>query len=108
MAMWAHEITLIAQTEPAERTGSNGFPSTQTETTTTVFCNKKNVGYQEFFSSQQAGHTVSFKVEVYKVDYNGEVLVQFEGKRYSVLKTYEIDDDLIELTLSDLRQQATE
>ena len=47
-------------------------------------------------------------MELHKVDYEGELLGMFEGKRYSVLKTYEINDDLIELTLSDLRQQATD
>ena len=27
MAIWADEITLIAQTEPAERLDANGFPN---------------------------------------------------------------------------------
>ena len=71
-----------------------------------MFCDKKNVGYSEYFKSQQAGKTVSFKVEVHTVDYNGEMLAEFNGKKYSILKTYEIDDDTIELTLSDLREQA--
>lgn len=106
MAMWAHELTLITSDEPAERTNGNGFPNAGEPTGRTVFCNKKSVGYAEYFSSQQAGHTASLKVELHKVDYEGELLVTLEGRRYSVLKTYEIDDDLIELTLSDLRQQA--
>lgn len=107
MAEWAHEIKLIATTEPAERVNNNGFPNAKSEDKGTVFCNKKNVGYNEYFKSQQAGTTVNFKCEVHTVDYNGEVLAEFEGKRYSILKTYEIDDDTIELTLSDLREKAT-
>lgn len=106
MAIWADEITLIALAEPAERVNSNGFPNEPEERATKVFCNKKNVGYQEFFSSQQAGRTVSLKVDVHTVDYNGEIIAEFRGKRYSIPKTYEIDDDTIELTLSDLREQA--
>ena len=106
MAEWAHEITLIALKEPAERLNKNGFPNEHTEQQTTVFCNKKNVGYAEYFKSQQAGATVNFKVEVNKVDYEGQMLAEFESKRYSILKTYEINDDTIELTLSDLREQA--
>lgn len=108
MAEWAHEIKLITETEPAERVNTNGFPNTESEAAVTVFCNKKPVGYNEYFKSQQAGITVSFKCEVHTVDYNGELLAEFEGKRYSILKTYEIDDDTIELTLSDLREKATE
>lgn len=108
MAIWADQITLIATTEPAERLNKNGFPNELVETALTVFCNKKNVGYAEFFSSQQAGHTVSFKADVHKVDYEGQKIAEYEGKRYSILKTYELDDDTIELTLSDLREQAGE
>jgi len=46
---------------------------------------------------------VEAKVEVHTVDYDGEVLAEFEGRRYSVLKNYEPDDsDITELTLTDL------
>ena len=108
MAIWADQITLIAQAEPEERLNANGFPNELVETSRQVFCNKKNVGYAEYFSSQQAGRTVSLKVEVHKVDYDDEAIAEFKGKRYSVPKTYEIDDDVIELTLTDLREQASE
>lgn len=106
MAIWADEITLIAQAEPEERLNSNGFPNDLTETPITVFCNKKSVGYSEFFKSQQAGIQVDFKVDVHTADYDGQQLAEFEGKRYQILKTYGIDDDTVELTLSDLRQQS--
>lgn len=104
--LWADEITLIALIEPTERVNSGGFPNKPTEEPTVVFCNKKPVGYAEYFKSQQAGITVSFKVEVHAVDYAGQTLAEYSGKRYSILKTYEIDDDITELTLSDLREQA--
>ena len=106
MAIWADELTLIATIEPAERVNANGFPNKPEEVEATVFCNKKSVGYAEFFSSQQAGHKVSFKCDVHAVDYSGQLLAEYAGKRYSVLKTYAVDDDTIELTLSDLREQA--
>ena len=105
MAIWADEITLIAITEPEERVNSNGFPNEPTETPLTVFCNKKSVGHSEFFRGQQAGIQADFKVDVHTVDYSGQQLAEFNGKRYQILKTYEINDDTIELTLSDLRQQ---
>lgn len=105
MAIWADEITLITLAEPEERLNANGFPNEQSEEQQTVFCNKKPVGYQEFFKSQQAGRQVDFKVDVHAIDYSGQQLAEFMGKRYQILKTYEIDDDTVELTLSDLRQQ---
>lgn len=108
MADWANDITLIALKEPEERLDAAGFPNSPTEELTTIFCNKKNVGYAEYFKSQQAGATASLKVEVHTVDYDGQMLAEFEGKRYNILKTYEIDDDTTELTLSDLREQAAD
>lgn len=108
MALWADEITLITLVAPEERVNSNGFPNAATEVKNTVFCNKKPVGYAEYYRSQQLGITVEFKVDVHAVDYAGEELAEFEGKRYTILKHYEIDDEVTELTLSDLRQQQKE
>ena len=103
MAKWCNEITLITETEPTEKTNKNGFDNPTAESKRTVFCNKRSVSQSEYYKAQQAGKQVEAKVEVHTVDYAGEVLVEFEGKRYSVLKTYEPDDsDVIEITLTDL------
>lgn len=105
MAIWADEIKLITLQEPDERVSSSGFSNELNEVLNTVFCNRKSVGYAEYFKSQLAGFVLSLKVEVHVVDYMGQKLAEFEGVRYSVLKTYNVDDDTIELTLSDLREQ---
>ena len=103
MANWIDEVTLIAIKQPDEPTNENGFPNEPEETERTVFCNKRSISQGEFYKAQQAGKQVEAKVEVHTVDYEGEDLVVFEGKRYSVLKTYEpSDSDVIELTLTDL------
>lgn len=108
MAIWSDEITLISLAAPEERVNSNGFPNAAKENKNTVFCNKKSVGYSEYYRSQQTGITVDFKVDVHTIDYAGEELAEFNGMRYTILKNYEIDDETIELTLSDLRQQQKE
>lgn len=106
MAIWADEITLIDLKEPEERLNQNGFKNPMIETKTIVFCNEKSVGYSEYFKSQQAGITIDSKVEIHSVDYDGQKIAIYKGKRFSILKTYKIDDDIIELTLSDLRELA--
>jgi SPP1 family predicted phage head-tail adaptor len=108
MALWADEITLISLEMPEERVNSNGFPNAATEKKNTVFCNKKPIGYNEYYKSQQLGISVEFKAEVYAIDYSNETIAEFEGKRYTILKHYEINDEVTELTLSDLRQQPKE
>ena len=103
MAKWCNEITLITETEPEEKTNENGFDNPTQESKRLVFCNKRSISQGEYYKAQQAGKQVEAKVEVHTVDYEGEDLVVFEGKRYSVLKTYEpSDSDVIELTLTDL------
>lgn len=105
MADWVDEITLIRVAEEEERVNKNGFEEPKAESSRIVFCNSKSVGYAEYFKSQQTGKVVERKCDVHKADYEGEDTAEMDGKRYFVLKTYEIDDDTIELTLTDLRHK---
>ncbi len=105
MAEWADEITLISWKAPEKRVNNNGFENQPEESRKTVFCNKKSVGYREYFESQQTGKTAEAKCEVHKADYGGEDTAEMGGRRFFVLKTYDIDDDTIELTLTDLRHK---
>ena len=51
---WGEQITLVALSEPSPRTNEHGFPVARTETATTVFADKKSVGFSEFYKAQQA------------------------------------------------------
>lgn len=99
---WIDEITLISEVSEKDRVNKNGFATKPKESTRTVFCNKKSVGYSEYFKSQQTGKLVEAKYEVHKADYGGEDVVEVNGRRYFVLKTYDTGTDTIELTLTDL------
>lgn len=109
MAKWADEIILVKEIEPEKgRLDDDGFPEKKEGEKRTVFCNSKSVGYSEYFKSEQTGKTVEAKYEVHKADYDGEDIVEdMNGKRYYVLKTYDIDNDIVELTLTDLRNKDT-
>ena len=105
MAEWVDEITLISLHPTEERVNKNGFENKSQESSRTVFCNKKSVGHTEYFESQQIGKVVEAKCEVHKADYENEDTVELDGHRFFVLKIYFIDDDTIELTLTDLRHR---
>ena len=107
MADWVDELTLIKETEPegSQRVNNNGFEEATAGSRRTVFCNMKSVGYSEYFKSQQTGKVAQRKCDVHKVDYEGEDTVEVDGKCYFVLKTYDVDDDTVELTLTDLRHK---
>ena len=92
---WQDELTLIAETAAENRVNKNGFAVKPEESARTVFCNKKTVGYSEYFKSQQTGKLVEAKYEVHKADYGGEDVVEVNGRRYFVLKTYDTGTDTI-------------
>ena len=95
---WIDEITLISEVSGENRVNKNGFAVKPEESARTVFCNKKSVGYSEYFKSQQTGKLVEAKYEVHKADYGGEDVVEVNGRRYFVLKTYDTGTDTIELS----------
>ena len=103
MAEWVEEITLISLRPGGERVNKNGFENELQESSRIVFCNKKSAGHTEYFESQQTGKVVEAKCEVHKADYEGEDTVELNGRRFFVLRIYDVDDDIIELTLTDLR-----
>ena len=103
---WRDQITLIALSEPSERTNEHGFPTRKPETATTVFADKKSVGYSEFYKAEMAGHAAEIKFDVYAMEYSGETIAEYpvsSGKRYRVLRTYTHGNgEFTELTLVNL------
>ena len=101
---WRDQITLIALSETSERTNEHGFPIMKPETATTVFADKKSVGYSEFYKAEMAGYAAEIKFDVYALEYSGDTIAEYpvlSGKRYRILRPYIHDDgELVELTLS--------
>jgi hypothetical protein len=107
MSKWCDVAVLIKAIPPEEETNAGGFPNPATESSRTVFCNKKSVGYSEFYKASQAGYKAELKIDLYTQDYEGETLAEYEGKRYRVIRTYESKNgDFTELTLSDLAERS--
>lgn len=72
------------------------------EKATTVFATLTSISRAEWVSYQQSGRqglVPSYVASVFMGDYNGEDLAEYEGKRYGVYRTYERDDEQIELYL---------
>lgn len=104
---WSEQITLIAVSPPTDdSTNEHGFPVTAPEAATTVFADKKSVGYSEFYKASQAGYTAELKFDVRSFEYSGERIVEYpvaSGTRYRVLRTYvHGNGEFTELTLVDL------
>ncbi len=79
-----HELILIGQKVEYDEIGSPII----IEAETIILCNLKSVVRAEFYSAAAAGLKPEVVFVVHECEYNGEQLVEFEGKRYGVLRTY--------------------
>lgn len=89
-----NELTLIKQEFIEDEIGNQ----TPSETRKTVLCNVKSVGRNEFYSAATAGLQPSIVFVIHGYEYDGEQVVEFEGTRYNVIRTYSTDFEEIELT----------
>lgn len=62
-----------------------------------VFCEKKSVPQSEFFAAGQSGIKPSAVLIVHTFDYQEEVKVKYKTKTYQIYRTFERDDEKIEL-----------
>jgi SPP1 family predicted phage head-tail adaptor len=98
-------ITLIAVTKGQD---ADGFPA-EIEHPHNVFADKKSVSRAEFYSSLQAGVNATAVFLTRQCDfeesaYNGTEATRLEhnGKKYKILRTYSKDEEMLEITCSDL------
>lgn len=62
-----------------------------------VMCQVLSVTRTEFFDGGRNGLNPEYEFDVFFGDYDGERLVEYNGKRYSVYRTYHGRNDIIEL-----------
>ena len=74
----------------------------KTRTTCTVFAEISSVSQTEFFSGGRIGLQPSLKAVIYDFEYTDEPIVKWNGKLYSVYRTYYINGaDRVELYLEE-------
>lgn len=62
-----------------------------------VFCRKKSVTRNEFFEAGRNGLNPEFQFSIFAADYEGETICEYQGKTYSIYRTYRTPADYIEL-----------
>lgn len=67
------------------------------ETKNTVFCSANSVSASEFFSGGMNGLNPQFQFVMNRYDYNNERIIEYNGTRYSVYRTFIGKNDSIEV-----------
>lgn len=69
----------------------------ETPTSRDVFCQVDSVTRAEFFDGGRNGLNPEFRMTMFFGDYDGEQMLIYNGKSYSVYRTYQGRNDTIEL-----------
>lgn len=86
-------IKLIAKTKTQDNFGV--WVSTETERE--VFCDVSSVTRAEFFDGGRNGLNPEYVFTMFFGDYDGETVLEYNGKRYGIYRTYHAKTDVIEL-----------
>ncbi|MGM1048400.1 MAG: phage head closure protein [Bacillota bacterium] len=95
---WDEVVNLISVVQDVD---DAGFPTKPKEVKRETLANELSVRSAEFYAANQSGMSADTVFEVHTFEYEGERLLEHNGKRYSILRTYETSDETIELTCSD-------
>lgn len=88
-----HEIQLIGLVDDVD---DSGFPIVEEKPMPPILANRLSIRSNEYWQAKQAGVELSYTFEVHEFEYNGEEKMLYEGKEYTIERTYE-KGNLIEL-----------
>jgi SPP1 family predicted phage head-tail adaptor len=77
-------ITLISNSYTVDDYGVRRPVSTSRE----VFCRIGSITRSEFYAAGRNGLNPDFMFTVFSADYDGEAVCEYDGKRYSIYRTY--------------------
>lgn len=86
-------ISLIAETRTQDEIGQY----ISAETSRDVYCDVQSVSRQEWFNAGKDGLKPSYVFIMFAPDYEGEKIVEYNGKRYGIYRTYVGRNERIEL-----------
>ena len=69
----------------------------ETETSTQVFADKKSIKQSEFYQAMSIGIRPEITFVIREIDYSNQDKLQYNNKKYDILRSYSIDGELIEL-----------
>lgn len=100
MNTWDEEVALLSVNVKDD----DGYSTKSDNKQRTVYANKRSVTRSEFYSANQSRRKADIILEIHAFEYEGEKYVEYNKKRYEVIRTYTVSPELLELTCSDISQ----
>lgn len=83
-------LTLVAQTVSTDQYGNE----TYTEVKSHVFCEVDSITQSEFYQAANTELNPEYKFTIFFGDYDNQPLVEYNGVRYAIYRTYRAGDNL--------------
>lgn len=99
-------IKLIRQTT-ARESDEYGEPIRREEVRE-IFAAVNAVKRSEFYSGLAAGLKPEITFECYAFEYGGERIIEYDGRRYGVIRTYPVKGERIEIICADVIRDEVE
>ena len=88
-----NKITLITETITTDDIGQ----PKATEATLDVIAEVRSITQSEYMNARQSGITPAYSFRISVFAYGGQKVLKYDGTRYRIYRTYEADDNTIEL-----------
>ena len=95
-------VAALIKREPAG-SDMNGKP-VYTENRRELFAELVGTKRSEFYAALSAGLRPEKTVRIYEFEYNDEKIIELNGKRYNILRTYPVEDERLELICNDIAE----
>jgi SPP1 family predicted phage head-tail adaptor len=86
-------VTLIGVTYSKNKVGD----SIETSDLRQVFANKKSIRQTEFYQAQATGLKPELMFEVRTIEYQGESTLEYDEKKYNIIRTHSKNGEITEL-----------
>lgn len=67
------------------------------ETKSKVFCEISSISQSEFLTAGQNGIKPEYKIIIWEAEYNDERIIEIDGRRFTIYRSYSRTDGKIEL-----------
>lgn len=70
----------------------------ETETKRTILCHEGEVTRSEWYSGLSHNLSPSLVIVINKIEYRGEKYLNYEGQKYSIMRTFPVENQRLEIT----------
>lgn len=82
---------------------AEGYPTLSVASESLIFADVSSVKRQQKDSAHRRGYEATLTVSIQRSEYQGEQFLKLENKYFEIKESYNLNEDIVELTCSDMR-----